>query len=62
MGTNRRRLRSPAGRTHLTVGLHKLECLHQAKGLFYASTHGKVVDAHVFHNTTGVDNEQSSDG
>lgn len=57
MGTDRRGLWSPAGRTHLTVGLHKLECLHQAKGFLYAPTHGKVVDANVFHHTTGVDNE-----
>lgn len=57
MGTDRRGLWSPAGRTHLTVGLHKLECLHQAKGFLYASTHGQVVDANVFHHTTGVDNE-----
>lgn len=62
MGTNRRGLRSPAGRTHLTVGLHKLECLHQAKGLLHAPTHGQVVDAHVFDHTTGVNNEQSPDG
>lgn len=59
--TNRGGLRSPAGRTHLTMGLHKLERLHQAKGLLYAPTHGQVVDAHVFHHTAGVDDEQSPD-
>lgn len=60
--TNRGGLRSPAGWTHLTVGLHKLERLHQAKGLLYAPTHRQVVDAHVFHHTAGVDDEQSPDG
>lgn len=60
--TNRGGLRSPAGRTHLTVALHKLERLDQAKGLLYAATHGQVVDAHVLHHTAGVHDEQSPDG
>lgn len=60
--TDRGGLRSPAGRTHLTVGLHKLERLHQAKGLLYAAAHGQVVDAQVFHHPAGVDDEQAPDG
>lgn len=60
--TNRGGLRSPAGRAHLTVALHKLERLDQAKGLLYAATHGQVVDAHVLHHTAGVHDEQSPDG
>lgn len=60
--TDRRGLRSPAGRTHLTVGFHELECLHQPKGLLYGTAHRQVVDAHVFHHAAGVDNEQSPGG
>lgn len=52
----------PAGRTHLTVGLHKLECFHQAKGLLYAPAHRQVIDAHVPHHTVRVDDEQAPEG
>lgn len=52
----------PAGRTHLTMGLHELERLHQAKGLFDTPAHWKVVHAHVLHHAAGVDDEQAPEG
>lgn len=59
--THRWGLGGPAGRTHLTVGLHKLEGLHQAKRLFNTTAHRKVVHTHVSHHTVGINDKQASE-
>lgn len=62
LGTHRWGLGGPAGRTHLAVGLHKLEGLHQTKGLFDRPAHWQVVHTHVLHYTTWINNEQTPVG
>lgn len=61
-GTHRRGLGGPAGWTHLTVGLHKLEGLHQAQRLFYTAAHWEVVHTHVSHHAVWIDEKQASEG
>lgn len=54
-------VRGPAGRTHLAVGLHKLERLHQTKGFVYRTAHRQVVHTHVLHHTIWINDEQASE-
>lgn len=61
-GTHRWGLWGPAGRTHLAVGLHKLERLHQTKSLFYTTAHRQVVHTHVSHHAGWIDDEQAPEG
>lgn len=61
-GTHRWGLRSPAGRAHLAVGLHKLERLHQTKGLLYTTAHWQVVHTQVLHHSVRIDDEQAPGG
>lgn len=60
--THRWRLWLPTGRTHLAVGLHKLEGLDKAKGLLHAAAHWQVIYAHVLHHTIGVNDEKTPVG
>lgn len=60
--THRWGIGGPAGRTHLTVRLHKLERLHDTKRLFYTTAHWKVVHTHVFHNTVWINDKQAPEG
>lgn len=59
---HRWRVGGPAGRTHLTVGLHVLEGLHQTQGLVHTSADRKVIHTHVLHDTSGINDEQASAG
>ena len=40
--------------------LYKLESFDQSQSLVDTATHRKIIDAHLSDNTTGVDDEQSS--
>ena len=50
----------PVCRTHLPVLLYKLESFDQSQSLVHTATNRKIIDAHLSDNTTGVDDEQSS--
>lgn len=42
------------------MDFHKLECLHQAEGLFHASAHGEIIDAQMLDDAIGVNDEETS--
>ena len=50
---------SEAGIFHLSVFLHKLECLDESQRLVHAAAHGEVIDGHLPHHALGVNNEQA---
>lgn len=58
--TYRRGLWCPVGRADFSMGLHKLERLHQTEGFFHTAAHWEVVDTQVFDDTIRVNNEEAS--
>lgn len=43
------------------MDFHKLECFHQAEGLFHASAHREVIDTQMLDDSIGVNDEEASE-
>ena len=55
-----RRIRGPVCWADFSMGFHKLECLHQAEGLFHTSAHREIIDTQMLDDSIGVNDEKTS--